>query len=66
MEEETKEHERILRPFILSNTRMPPWIARLWLPETRFSIWTMHVIAGLAAASGIDKLMGNSMIPEET
>jgi len=44
---------------------MPPWIARLWLPETRFGIWTMHTIAGLAAASGIEKLMGNSMVQEE-
>jgi len=66
MEQATKEYERILRPFISSNTRMPPWIARLWLPETRFGIWTSNMIAGLAAASGIGRLMGNLTMQEET
>jgi 2-polyprenyl-6-methoxyphenol hydroxylase-like FAD-dependent oxidoreductase len=64
MEEAAKEYERIVRPFIMGNSHVPSWMVRLWLPETRLGIRTLHAIAGLVQTSGIDKLMGNSTIQE--
>jgi len=60
MEGVAKEYERIMRPFITSNSYMPSWIVRLWLPETRLGIATIHAFARIAAASGIDKLISDS------
>ncbi|KAF2186094.1 putative monooxygenase [Zopfia rhizophila CBS 207.26] len=65
VEEATKEYERIVRPFITGNSDMSSWMVRLWLPETRFGIWVIHAIAGLAAGLRIDKFMGNSRTPKE-
>lgn len=66
MEEAAKEYERIVRPFITANSQVSPWMMRLWFPETRLGIRTFHAVAGLAAASGIDKFVGSSTAQEET
>jgi 2-polyprenyl-6-methoxyphenol hydroxylase-like FAD-dependent oxidoreductase len=65
MEEAAKKYERIVRPFIMGSSHVPSWMVRLWLPETRLGIRTLHAIAGLVQSSGIDKFMGNSTTQEE-
>ena len=52
-------------PFITSNSYMPSWIVRLWLPKTRLGIATIHAFARIVAASGIDKLISDSTAQEE-
>jgi hypothetical protein len=65
MEEAAKEYERIVRSFTMGNSHVPSWMVRLWLPETRLGIRTLHAIAGLVQTSEIDNFMGNSMTHEE-
>jgi len=65
MEEASKEYERIMRPFIMGNSHVPSRMVRLWLPETRLGIRTLHAIAGLVQTSRIDKFMGKSTTKEE-